>query len=123
MARYRGQLWWAALGAIAAVLSLVWNLWSTPGDASGPRGSGVVVFFSTANGAPDTDVVVVFLDGQQAEPDLNGLVMIPSNRVGQEASVRRRTTRGELCSLVVPPTFSRRLRIIATDQVEGQQYR
>ena len=108
---------WPAIGVLVAVLSFAWNVLQSRTETPQPE---VPVFFLGPLGVPQTDLEIVYPDGQRVAPDLDGLVKVPHNRGGQQASVRRRDNRQELCSFTVPASSPRPIRIDSTQQ-GGQQ--
>jgi prepilin-type processing-associated H-X9-DG protein len=78
------------------------------------------VFLFDSAGAPDTDAQALFADGSVEEPDLNGMIAIPASRAGQEVSIRRRSTRHEICVLFVPIPTAQAIRIGTENQVGRQ---
>jgi hypothetical protein len=91
---------WAIAGSIATVITLAWSIVTTvwAGDGTEP----ISVFLQSDDGGPRTDVIALFPDGQQLEPDRNGLLSIPLPRQGQQVSIRDQESRAELTSFYVP---------------------
>ena len=118
MARQNRQLW-AAVGGIAAVLTLAWTIAAHLRAENSPAPSMVAVFLIDSAGLPATDARIFLNNGIAVEPDLNGIAQLPASRAGESASVRQRSTRRELCLLVVPAPTAQLLRINITDERGG----
>lgn len=84
------------LGGIAAMSGAI----TLPQAGSDPSGLSIAVFDSV--GIPAIGTSLVFPDGQRFEPNLDGVYTIPAKRAGEEASLRERVTRRELCRIVLP---------------------
>lgn len=92
---------WTALGTIIGFLSLLCAIYSIA-VIRNRNNSDYSLFFCDAEGLPRTDVFLLFPDGLRLEPNLDGIVTLPKNRVGEVASVRDLVTRREIRTIITP---------------------
>jgi hypothetical protein len=110
-----GQAWVIA-GVLATVAGVLATLYFGFSNSRLEPRQDVSIFFSDSAGVPRTDLGLLLLDGLRIEPDQDGIVYVPSSRAGEEASVRDRVTRRELCALTIPQAGSEATRVIVPSQ-------
>jgi hypothetical protein len=100
---------WTALGSIATVLTLLLSVWLV---LKKRKPSSRTVFLSDSEGRPETQVSMVFEDGHHLEPNADGLITLPRDRVGAHVSIRDRKSRRELCTALVSDRLNGTYRVI-----------